>query len=85
MACLRDFSIPDFIEQLDGVFLRRRADGGEVTILPAADVKGHMSRSDCDYRKGVGFGHAQQDSSAPVVLGGVGEHCRNSDAHRRLR
>ena len=40
------FGISDFIEQFDGIFLRGRADGGEVTILPAADVKGHVSRSD---------------------------------------
>jgi hypothetical protein len=35
------FGIPDFIEQLDGIGFRHRADGGEVTILPSADVEGH--------------------------------------------
>jgi len=32
-----DFSIPDFIQQFDGIVPRCCTDGGKVTILPAAD------------------------------------------------
>jgi hypothetical protein len=54
------FGISDFIEQFDGIGFRCCADGGKVTVLPAADVEGHMGAPCGIIGGGEGAGHGWQ-------------------------
>ena len=60
------------IEQLDSIGFRCRADGGEVTVLPTANVEGHRGAPVAIIGEGGGLGEAEVDAGvAPRWLAGV--------------